>query len=91
MRQIGDDFKVDPYKSIGTTEVPVPKISEYFAPVHTRWLQNTLHTKSHNYCAKMCLNFKNASMDGNEKSCLTNCFSKYNLAYKALIHEKSLF
>ena len=91
MKQITDEYRQDPTKAIGLEEIAVPVIPASFKPVHDRWVNNTSVSRQHAFCAKLCLNFKVATMDSSESNCMDSCFSKYAAAFDALIVEKNRF
>ncbi len=57
MRQPGNEFKIDPFKTIGTSEIQAPVIGGAFARDHQNWLSNQLIVRQHKFCANLCVNF----------------------------------
>ena len=78
MRQPGNEFKIDPFKAIGTIEIPAPVIPAHFQKDHERWAIDTILARQHKFCANICVNFKGlGGLQKIEQSCLDTCFSKY--------------
>lgn len=92
MRQPGNEFRVDPYKAIGTEAIPVPELPPSFAKDHQRWANNAYIARQHNFCAKQCVSFLvPGSLQKEEETCLQTCFKKYSSAMNSLLDEKNLF
>ena len=92
MRQIGEEFKVDPHKPIGAEAVPEPQLPESFKKDHLRWLTNLVTMRQHKYCSALCINFTSSTNLGDmEKTCMQNCFTKYNQALESYAIERSFF
>lgn len=89
MRQPGNEFKIDPFKAIGTEEMPAPVLSGQFAKDHAHWVSNTSIARQHKFCATLCVNFKAAGGLGkDEQACMDTCFSKFGAAFSAFQEEK---
>lgn len=58
MRQPGSEHNIDPYKAIGTVEIPVPLLQGSFLKDHQNWAKNTQIARQHKFCANLCVNFK---------------------------------
>ena len=94
MRQPGNEFKIDPYKAIGTVEMPNPILQGTFAKDHEHWQNNTSIARQHRFCGNLCVNFKVGGASGlgkDEQSCIESCFSKYGSAFNFMQQEKSHF
>jgi hypothetical protein len=90
MRQPGNEFKIDPFKAIGTVEMPAPILEGTFQKDHQHWQNNTSIARQHKFCAALCVNFKAGSGIGKEEqSCVETCFSKYGQAFNFLQQEKN--
>ena len=61
MRQPGSDLNIDPFKAIGTVEIPAPKLEGGFLKDHQNWASNTAIARQHRFCANLCVNFKSGS------------------------------
>jgi hypothetical protein len=57
MRQPGSEFKQDPFQAVSTQEMPLPKLPPSFEKDHSRWANNTLLARQHNFCGKQCVSF----------------------------------
>ena len=64
MRQPGNEFKIDPFKAIGTVEMPSPVLQGTFLKDHEHWQNNTSISRQHKFCASLCVNFKVGSSLG---------------------------
>lgn len=93
MRQPGNEFKIDPFKAIGTESVPAPQIlGTAFQKDHEKWATNAALARQHAFCANLCVNFKAAGgLQKEEEACVNNCFSKYANAFGAFQEEKKHF
>ena len=61
MRQIGDEFRVDPFSKEELDHVPAPVNIDV---AHIRQFGvNKLAASSHMFCGKVCANLSTASMD----------------------------
>ena len=92
MRQPGNEFKIDPFKAIGTIEIPAPVIPAHFQKDHERWAIDTILARQHKFCANLCVNF--TSTDGineSEKACFKTCSSKFSTAFKTFGEEQDHF
>lgn len=92
MRQPGNEFKIDPFKAVGTVEVPAPVIPSGFQEDHKRWVVSTALARQHKFCANVCLNFTAAGgVQASEQACLQSCFTKYSQAFDRFQEEKTHF
>ena len=90
MRQPGSDLNIDPFKAIGTVEIPSPKLEGAFLKDHQNWANNTAIARQHKYCASLCVNFKSGSaLDAEEGRCIETCFNKYGQAFSFFQQEKN--
>ena len=64
MRQPGSETKIDPFKAIGTVEMPNPVLQGTFLKDHEHWQNNTSISRQHKFCASLCVNFKVGSSLG---------------------------
>ena len=92
MRQPGSEHNIDPFKAIGTAEMPVPVLEGQFLSDHQNWARNTAIARQHKFCANLCVNFKSGSALATEEgSCIESCFNKYGQAVSFYNPEKSHF
>ncbi len=92
MRQPGSEHNIDPFKAIGTAEMPVPVLEGQFLSDHQNWARNTAIARQHKFCANLCVNFKSGSALATEEgSCIETCFNKYGQAFSFFNQEKSHF
>ncbi len=51
MRQIGDEYRHDPFKAIGTTAIENKSMNNKVAVEHAAYVNNTFAERAHKYCA----------------------------------------
>lgn len=92
MRQPGTEFNIDPFKAVGTAEVPAPVLEGAFLKDHQNWARNTAIARQHKFCANLCVNFKSgAALAEEESKCIETCFNKYGQAFSFFQQEKNHF
>ena len=88
MRQIGTDFNFDPYQPIVPLGLPYGETPAD----HSSWAKNTVTSKQHQFCANLCIDFKNGNKISEvEQKCMQSCFTKYTMALNTYLNEKKLF
>lgn len=93
MRQPGNEFKIDPFKAIGTEAIPAPQINgTAFQKDHEKWATNTAIARQHGFCGNLCVNFKGlGGLQKDEEACINSCFKKYSSAFHTFQEEKQHF
>jgi len=51
MRQIGDDFAVNPHVGGATQAIDAPTMTANLIKAHKAWTRNTFVSKAHKYCS----------------------------------------
>ena len=90
MRQIGDDFAVDPREPASSAEIGDPVMTPALMRDHKAWLRNTFATRAHAFCSKT-LNFSEGVFTDSETNNFNACLNKYKNAYGLFTQEQNLF
>ena len=92
MRQIIDDFRVDPYKSISTVAIGSPELNAKQAQDHQAWMRNQYAQSAHRWCTKNAgFNLSKATISETEERSFSNCLNKYQASFGIFTQEKSRF
>ena len=86
MRQPGNEFRVNPHKTLKSSAIE-GNSQEYLDSVHFKvWLQNTKFTNAIKFCSK-----KYPDPTAVESSTIDNCMHKYNMANHLYYDEAASF
>ncbi len=89
MRQITDEYRIDPFKSISTAPIAEPELNQKQALVHKRWQRNTFLSQAYKYCASnTSYNLSSATVSSDEQSNFKNCLKTYQASFKLYLKEK---
>lgn len=81
MRQPGNEFRQDPYKSDPVFSMTDFSVPASFQKDHQKWGNNATVARQHKFCANLCVNFKSGTeISSSEQNCMNTCFSKYSQA-----------
>ena len=91
MRQISNEFAIDPTQSITVDTAEMPQLTAE----EEQQLQNWMHTKTvtmaHSYCLKKVQFLSGAKADGEVISQFNNCLGKYSQSWGVYNQERQLF
>ena len=73
MRQIGDEYRHDPFKAIGTSAIDNKALSNKMAVEHAAYANNTFAERAHNYCTKKTADLSSSEFSDQEASNFKNC------------------
>jgi biotin carboxylase len=74
MRQITDEYRIDPFKSISTASIDQPILTDDQLAVHRKWEKITFLSLAHKFCATNTkFNLSSAKLSADEKSSFKNC------------------
>ena len=90
MRQIGDEYRIDPHEVDGSGEIQYAQMTPALAKGHQAWTRNTYAERAHKYCSGT-LNFNNGSFSDEETNRFQTCLKKYATSFQLFTQEKQLF
>ena len=90
MRQIGDEYRIDPKEPDGSTPIQFAQMTPALAKGHQAWTRNTYAERAHKYCSGT-LNLSNGSFSDQETTRFQTCLKKYASSFQLFTQEKQLF
>ena len=91
MRQIGDEYRVDPFKAIGTAAVESGNYSKYLEQEHATHSKNTFNKRAHQFCTNKVVDLNSPSFSKAEAAAFTNCVNQYAASVSLFSAERSAF
>jgi len=82
MRQIGDEYRPDPNKAIGTSFIPQPDLSADQAKAVAAWMHNQRISFAYKYCTNKTINFSKGSVGDGEGKAFSACLQKFGSSLK---------
>ena len=91
MRQIGDDFKADPFKPMITKPVEAPSnLSQQQLASLQQYQRNSFLKYAYDHCGKQTER-NNMAMSAGDKETFNQCVNKFRQAVLIFNEEKSIF
>ena len=90
MRQIGDDFNVNPFDAGATKAIDPPTMTASLLKSHIAWTRNTFSSKAHQFCSKE-FNMSSADNAEAETNNFYACLNRYKNAFSIFAEEQGVF
>ena len=90
MRQIGDEYRIDPNVPDGSEPIKFATLPQSLAKGHQAWSRNTYAERAHKFCSST-LDFRSGNFSDAETNRFQVCMKKYAASFKLYTEEKQLF
>ncbi len=92
MRQTTDDYHIDPFKPIQSSDIPYPDLDSVQQRDHEAWQTNTMTSLAYKFCVQAAkVNLTKRDFDKTELKTFENCLNKYDMAFSLYAKEKTTF
>ena len=91
MRQIGDEYRFDPFLPMTTQSVENKSLGAKQQVEHQAFLKNTVAERAHKYCTAKVINLGNNQFSDAEAQGFSNCLNQYTQAFGIFKQERNSF
>ena len=81
MRQIGDEYRFDPFLPIQTAAVENKTLGARQQIEHNAYAKNTFAERAHKYCTAKVVNLNSNGFSDAENQGFANCLNQYSQAF----------
>uniref|UniRef100_A0A7S3JA51 Uncharacterized protein n=1 Tax=Euplotes harpa TaxID=151035 RepID=A0A7S3JA51_9SPIT len=85
------EHNFNPRETLKWKYVETPDLTEESKSSFDTWTSNKFKMRGYTFCAKQCINFKQAQSSGTEGVCFSNCINAYSAGFQLLQKEKFNF